>query len=359
MSEQTPLGVLVLSGVRHAASYLPLLTAQPGLILKAICEEPTAPDWAKRDSGLLAAQYGVPLLLDPAQALSREDIDLVVVCSEPVRHARLAVAALQAGKHVLVDKPVATKLEEATEVVKAAAASGTKCTVIHRLFNPSIQRARRQIDAGHLGLIHSVDIEFLANGVLFSTAVERPEFVVNLALSGGGELRNFLGYPVDFLRYLTGLEVLEVYAEADTLFLEPHREFGVEDTGILSLRLEHGVIATVTVGRVPYAPAAGHQASSLRLLGSHGYLTIEEEQPQIQGWGEPGRSSWPIMGDGVQKGLVNQIAAFVRDIRENRTPLYQPGDAWATVAVIDAAYRAIATGQPVAVERLTAILNQK
>jgi predicted dehydrogenase len=353
MVDKNSLGILILSGVRHAASYLPLLTARPELALRAICEEPDAPEWAKRDTELLAAQYKVPFLLDPQAALSRADIDLVVVCAEPTRHARLAVAALKAGKHVLLDKPMATNLADADRVVAAAAASGLKCTVINRLFNPAIQRARRMVDAGHLGLPRSVDIEFLANGALFATAVERPEFVVNPALSGGGELRNFLGYPIDFLRYLTGLEVVEIFAETNTLFMEPHRQAGVEDTGILSLRLERDVTATLTVGRVPYAPTAGHTASSLRLVGSHGYLTIDEDEPQIEVWGaEPGLRAYPIGGAAAQNGTIALINNFIQDILEDRTPLYGPRDAWATVAAIDAAYRSAQAGQPVAVEQL-------
>jgi myo-inositol 2-dehydrogenase / D-chiro-inositol 1-dehydrogenase len=248
---------------------------------------------------------------------------------------------------------MATNLTEANQVVAAAAASGAKCTVINRLFNPAIQRARRMIDAGHLGLPRSIDIEFLANGALFATAVERPEFVVNPALSGGGELRNFLGYSIDFLRYLTGLEVVEIYAEAETLFLEPHRQAGVEDCGILSLRLEHNVIATLTVGRVPYAPTTGHTASTLRLVGSHGYLTVDEDQPQIDIWSaEPGLRARPIRGEAAQTGSQTLINTFIQDILEDRTPLYGPRDGWATVAAIDAAYRSVATGQPVAVEQL-------
>ena len=73
MPEKPILGVLVLSGVRHAASYLPLLTAQPELELKGLCEEPDAPQWARRDTELLANRYNLPFLDDPAAALSRTD----------------------------------------------------------------------------------------------------------------------------------------------------------------------------------------------------------------------------------------------------------------------------------------------
>src|SRR5438874_4633712 len=161
MGEPAPLGLLVLSGVRHAASYLPVFGAHPDVELRALCEEGRAPDWAHRDTRLLAEQYRVPFVTDPEAALARDDVDLVLVCSEPTRHARLAAQALRAGKHVLVDKPMAVTLDECALVAEAAAASpGSKFTVVHRLFSPPIQRARRAIDAGHLGLIRPMDIEF-------------------------------------------------------------------------------------------------------------------------------------------------------------------------------------------------------
>src|SRR5690242_367083 len=148
MAESTTLGVLVLSGVRHAASYLPIFAAHPNTEVRAVCEEAVAPEWARRDSRQVAEQYGIPFLADPAAALARADVDLVLVCSEPTRHARLAAQALDAGKHTLIDKPMATTLEEATQLLDAAAAARGKCTVIHRLYGASIQRTRHWIDAG-------------------------------------------------------------------------------------------------------------------------------------------------------------------------------------------------------------------
>lgn len=347
MPEREPLGLLVLSGVRHAASYLPLFAARPDVALRALCEEADAPAWAHRDTRALADRHGVPFLTDPDAALARADVDLVLVCSEPTRHARLAARALAAGKHVLVDKPMATTLEEAEALVAAAAGAPGKLTVVHRLFNPAIQRARRLIDAGHIGLVRAADVEFLASGVFFGTSVERPEFVANPALSGGGELLNFSVYPVDYLRYLTGAEVVEVFAEAGTFFFDAHRQFGVEDLGLLSLALEPGVVATLTVGRVPYAPTPGTGASTLRLIGSHGHLTIDENRPELTIWSTATeRRGRTIGGDAVQQTVGAEIAAFLDDIRAGRDPLYGLADGWAAVATIAAAYASLATGQP-------------
>jgi myo-inositol 2-dehydrogenase / D-chiro-inositol 1-dehydrogenase len=347
MPERAPLGLLVLSGVRHASSYLPIFDALPEVTLRALCEEPDAPEWAHRDTRLLAEQYGVPFTTNPETALARADVDLVLVCSEPMRHARLAAQALRAGKHVLVDKPMATTLDECAMLAQAASSAPGKFTIVHRLFSPPIARARRQLDAGHIGLVRSLDIEFLASGVFFGTSVERPEFVADPALSGGGELLNFMVYPVDYLRYLTGAEPLEVFAEAGTFFFDAHKTHGVEDAGIISIQLEHEIVATLTVGRVPFAPTPGSGSSELRILGSHGHLTIDENRPQVQIWSTTTEKRGRAIGGEATRGIVaTEIAEFVRDILEDRTPLYGLADGWAAIATIEAAYRAIATGQP-------------
>ncbi len=350
MSERAPLGVLVLSAVRHAASYLPIFAAHRDTAIRAITEEPDAPAWAHRDARILAEKYGVPILPDSESALARDDVDLVLVCSEPRRHARLATQALRAGKHVLVDKPMAVTLDECAMVAEAEMVAPGAFTVVHRLFSSPIQRARQTIDAGHLGLIRNIDAEFLSSGVFFGTSVERPEFVANPALSGGGELMNFMVYPVDYAHYLTGARVTEVFAEAGTFFFDAHRQFGVEDVGIVSLRLEHDIIGTIMVGRVPFAPTPGTGASTLRLIGSHGHLTIDENRPQLDIWSTTtnhrGRA---IGGESASLTVATEIHAFIRDIQEGRRPLYGAHDAWATIAAIEAAYRSLATGQPATV----------
>lgn len=352
MTDQNPLGVLFLSGVRHAALYLPTFQAHPAVKVLGICEEKDAPQWMQNDSRAAANRFGVPFLGDLSDALKQDGVDLVVVCSEPVRHARLVIQALEAGKHVLVDKPLGTNLAEASRVAKAAATAPGKLTVIHRLFSPAIQRARNSIDADQVGLILNADLEFISNGSRFALAVERPELVADPALSGGGEILNFLVYPADYLRYLTGLEVVEVYAEASNLFFEPHARSGVEDCSVLSLLLENSVTATITVGRVPFAPTAGPISSTMRLLGSHGFLSLNEDQPVMQYWGaEENQKDCSILGEAGEVAFATEIREFIRDILEDRKPLYTINDAWATMAVIEAAYESVRRGQPAKVAR--------
>lgn len=352
----SPLGVLILSAVRHAGSYLPELLAMPVLEVRGIVEENDAPAWAHADAERLGERHGVPVTRDVGAALAREDIDLVLVCPEPTRHARLAMMALDAGKHVILDKPFATTLDDATALLRAAQRAPGRFTMMHRLFSPQIVRARAAIDAGHIGLPLLLDMEWLASDGLSGEAVERAEFVTDTALSGGGELMNFLTYPITTIRDLTGANIRSIYAEAGTFFFDQHRTAGVEDLGMLSLELEHGILATITVGRVPQAPSHAAVSSTLRVIGSHGHLAIDESQPVLDVWQRKERRGHRIGGDAGTRSVQAVLTSFVDDIRLDRMPRLTASDGWATVAAIDAAYRSIRIGQPVEVWSLEDVL---
>lgn len=344
-----PLGVLLASGVRHASSYLPVLQAMPDIAVRGVAEDPSAPDWARADSRAFAADHGLPYAED-LTALGRSDVDIVVVCSEPVRHAGLAIAALEAGRHVVVDKPMAVRLSDAGSILRATTRAAGRLTVVNRLASPGLRRARRWIDAGHVGFPRHLDVELLANGSQFATAVERPELVADPALSGGGELRNFMCYAVDAIRYLTGCEPVSVHAEGGSFFFEAHRRFGVEDLGLVSLELEHGVTAALLVGRVPQPPTSGGAHSTVQLIGSHGHLAVDDESPWLSVWraGEPMRRQ--SIEEAAGTDLISPVFdSFLAAVRAGTPPAYGARDGWAAVAAVDAVYRSLASGQPCAI----------
>ncbi|WP_234433426.1 Gfo/Idh/MocA family protein, partial [Streptomyces sp. NRRL WC-3549] len=256
--------VLIVSGVRHARDYVPLLRSLPGIEVVGCADTPDSP--FAEDDAALASATGIPLL-DLDQGLA--SCDIALVCSEPTRHVDLAVRALEAGRHVLVDKPAATDTRGAQRLWEAADRAPGLLTSVHRLYSPQLVRARRIVDSGAIGLPLAVDAEWLAAGGLDGTTVERPELVCDPALSGGGELMNFGWYPALAIRHLTGLEVEEVVAFSSAaphapLFAGPHGAYGVEDAAVLSLRLRNGVVATATVARTPAGVGPAPVSSNLR-----------------------------------------------------------------------------------------------
>jgi predicted dehydrogenase len=348
-----PIRVGFLSGIRHARSYAALLAARPDVEIVGVAEDLDVPDWMVDESRQLARDLAVPFvegteaLADPAR------VDLAMVCSEPVRHAALTAAAASAGLHVCCDKPVAVDLAGADAVVAAAAASPRVCAVVHRTLSPAMRRLRSYVDAGAVGLPLHLDVEFFSSAATFAADVERPELVVDPRLSGGGEMRNFLGYAVDAVRHLTGLEVVEVFAEAGTLFGGPHAATGVEDSAVVSLLLDRGVTATATISRPPAVPAPGSSRSAVRLVGSHGHAAANDETPRVLEFRGTATTAHPLEG----AGLAALHACFddvLRAVASGGSPGYTVEDARAGVAVVDAAFRAAATGRNV---RLAAVLG--
>ncbi|MGV8977188.1 MAG: Gfo/Idh/MocA family protein [Cellulomonas sp.] len=329
-----------LSGVRHARQYVDVLANDPRVEIVAVTEEPGVPQWMLDEGRAVALAAGASWCADLATMLDPDVVDLVIVCSEPTRHAALAIRALDAGVHVLVDKPVSTTLADADGVAEAAARAAGTCSVVNRTHAPALRRARGWVDAGHLGLPRHLDMEFLASGAHFATSVERPELVVDPTLSGGGEMLNFLGYCVDAVRYLTGLEVEDVYAMASTLFGAGHAAHGVEDSAVVSLGLQRGVTATITLGRVPFAPGTGPTTSSIRILGSHGHAVADDDHPAVLRYSDAGVTTDLDAG---RIALDAFLAHVVDRLLESRAPDYTIADARASMAVIDAAYRAVRT----------------
>lgn len=338
-----------LSGVRHAGPYARILAADERVHLVGVAEQPDVPEWIRAYTAAMAVDAGLPLHDDLDALLDPDVVDAVVVCSEPTRHAALALRALEAGLHVIVDKPVATTPADADALARAARRSTGTLGIVNRRASPAVTRLRRWVDAGHVGLPLHVDVEWFAAGAHFATSVERPELVVDPALSGGGELLNFLLYPVDHVRFLTGLEVEDVYCEASTLFSSVHAEHGVEDCAVVSLRLERGVTATVTLGRVPAAPGLGPVNCSIRLLGSHGNATADDDHPQVRRYTtDGGVEALPVGGPSSEAILRLFWSDVVDRLCSGRAPSYGIADARASLAVTEAAVISARTGRCVA-----------
>ncbi|WP_350258402.1 Gfo/Idh/MocA family oxidoreductase [Scrofimicrobium sp. R131] len=338
------LRVACASGVRHAGPYLEILGQDSRVELVGLGEEPGVPEWMRTDSRRVAEQARIPWHEDLGEWLDPSRVDLVLICSEPTRHAHLAQQLLERGLSLLVDKPVATSVAQVDQLLATQARVGARCSVINRTHAPALRRLCRWIDAGYLGLPVHFDLEFLADGAHFSTSVERPELVVDRSLSGGGEMMNFLGYCLDAMHYATGLEVEEIFALTGSLFLDSHRRGGVEDAAVVSVQLTHGVNATITLGRVPFAPGLGPTATSMRVLGSHGQAVADDDRPALEHYGPEGLRAESF--DGGEEALRAYLDHVVTTALAGQDADYGLAEARRTLAAIEAAYRSVTSGVP-------------
>ena len=177
-----------------SGQYSTCLARLPQVRVSAVC------DLAPERADALAAQHDGARVLELPQLLAADDVDVVLVLSLPVSHAEIALAALAAGKHVYVEKPLATSVAEGREVVKAAAEAGLRVGCApDTVLGTGIQTAREIVDAGRIGTPHS------ATAFMTTPGHERwhpaPDFYYQ---PGGGPLLDMGPYYLTSLVHLLG-----------------------------------------------------------------------------------------------------------------------------------------------------------
>ena len=156
-------------------------------------------------------------------------------------------------------------------------------------------------------------------------------------------MMNFLGYCTDAIHYASGLEVESAYAMAGDLFSETHSSHGVEDCAVVSLALQHGVTATITVGRIPHAPGHGPTSTSMRVLGSHAHAVVDDDRPALEIFGHAPKFVSESF-DGGETALRAHLVHVVESSLGGQPSDYSATDARRSIAVIDACYRSTESG---------------
>src|SRR5262249_1583175 len=189
-----------------------------------------------------------------------KSIDVVAICTPAPFHADAAIAALRAGKHVLIEKPLALTLDDADRIKDAArtAAPHAKAAVGFNLrYHRLVEQARRMISNGLIGEIELIRTVWSC-GIRQSLSV--PPWR-NRRASGGGVLIEIAIHHVDLIRYLTGAEIEGVFAES------LHGE-GDDEWGALSLKLRSGTIASCSFTE------RSADANELEVFGTKGRLAF-------------------------------------------------------------------------------------
>jgi UDP-N-acetyl-2-amino-2-deoxyglucuronate dehydrogenase len=222
----------------------------------------------ERAAALTAERGGRPYR-SLTDALAAEDIDVVVVCTPTGRHGEIAVEALNAGKHVIVEKPAEITVERTDEIIKAQQQAGTLVTVIsqHR-FDPATETTVAAIARGELGRLTSgiASIDWWRGQSYYDSGDWRGTW----ELDGGGALMNQGVHTVDLLVATLGRPV-EVFAYAGTL---AHERIEVEDVAVGVVRFESGALGVL------HATTAAYPGLSARLQvhGDRGSVVIDNDQ---------------------------------------------------------------------------------
>jgi predicted dehydrogenase len=317
-------------GERHARIY----AGMPDVELVAVCDVREA---AARE---LAARTGAAACSAFETLLRRDDLDAVSVCTPDALHRAPCELAARAGRHVLVEKPIATTVADAEAIVDAAARAGTVLLVGHCLrFDPRYDQARQAVARGELGPLQTIYTR-RANTV---AAQDR--------LGGRCSLPLFLGvHDYDVMRWLAESEVERVTAESKWGLLR-ERGFPVEDANCALLRFASGVLGVAELTWIlPRGfPAAGDHR--LDLVGSAGSLSIATLETGLrradgQRAVQVDTASAPSV-QGHSGGMFYfELRHFVDCVRGRATPAVTPGDAVQALRIALAVERAASTGLP-------------
>jgi predicted dehydrogenase len=301
----------------------------------------------ERAERLAAARGGAPFA-SLTDALSTVDVDIVAVCTPTGRHGEVAIEALQAGTHVIVEKPAETTVARTDEIIEAQQKAGTLVTVIsqHR-FDPSTEVVLGAIERGDLGRLTSgiASIDWWRGQNYYDSGDWRGTW----ELDGGGALMNQGVHTVDLLVAAMGRPV-EVFAYTGTL---AHQRIEVEDVAVGVVRFESGALGVL------HATTAANPGLSARLQvhGDKGSAVIDNDQlvfletgTEEQAYGSTSARDVPTAGsdpgqlsDSHRLQYLNFLAALdgtepLRvDLSTNRR----------SIAVITGVYESARTGRPV------------
>ena len=289
---------LVLSVVKH--EYIALAAdAHPRFDLVAVCDNPHEPDWVHQRNQEFADRFSIPYLRGLDHAVSLCKPDMAVVSSQAERHCALSVAAAEAGLHVIVDKPLSTRVSECERLVSAVESTGVCCLVWNRNFLPALPQAQEAVQCGAIGDMKAIHCDFyFSKDAGPPKGTRRPgappinwltrQIEAHADGSDGGvgvepmgELQIEGIYPLAYIRMLAGRSVQRVFARTATHFHQANADNGVEDLATVTLEMEDGVVGSLCIGRIGAASHPDIGEIRLHLLGTEGSMLVNEARPEI------------------------------------------------------------------------------
>jgi len=265
-----------------------------------------------------AAEFDIPRHgLDLAEMLDEPGVDAAILASPTPVHAAQAIAAMDAGKHVLIEIPMADSLADAEAVVAAQRHTGVTAMVCHtRRFNPSHQWVHRRIVSGQLTLQHLV-VSTLFFRRENKNALGQPRSWTDHLLW------HHACHTVDLFLHQTG----EVPARAWAQQGPPHPELGIAMDMTVGLQAPSGALCTLALSFNNDGPLG----TTFRYIGDTGTY-IARYDDLVDGYDEPVDTSG--VGESVD-GIENQDREFVAAVREGREPLASVAQCLPTMQTLD------------------------
>lgn len=254
--------------------------------------------------------------------LRETDLDAVYIATPNHLHSQQTVACLEAGLHVLCEKPMATTSEDATAMIAAAEQSGrVYATAYDQRFHPAHQRIYELLQEKRLGTITQVKIDYAC----WLAADWAPDnWRVDQQKAGGGAIIDLAPHGLDLLETLLSDTITELHLYQQTVV----QDYTVDDGGVLLLRFSQGALGSMHVG---YNRPDALPRRRLEIVGTQGMLVAENTMGQDEGGtltfvsAEDG-STESIPFDIKQSPFEQQIRNFAESVLTDKKPIRSPKD---------------------------------
>lgn len=304
-----------------------------GLDIVALCDL----DQQKMQDTAAKLPHPVTHYTDYRQLLAESEAQMIAIATDSGVHAELALAAIAAGKHVLIEKPVALSMADARRICKAAQESDVTVGVCHQnRFNHAVVEMRKALEEGRFGkLSHgAVAVRWNRSEAYYDQAAWRGTWVQD-----GGTLMNQCIHGIDLLRWMMGDEIEEVCGMTARRM---HTHTECEDIGMAVVRFRNGALGTVE-GTANVYP--NDMEETLCLFGEQGTVKLGGNSVnQIELWkfadGDEDKSHVKEQAANVYgNGHTRLYADFLDAISQNRAPLVDTYAGMAALELVLAIYK--------------------
>jgi len=311
-----------------------------------------------------AAKHGVKAYRSIEELVEKEGVSAVTIGTTHPAHAETAITAMRAGAHVIVDKPLASSLQDCDAMIKMSKKTGLKLGVIsQRRLYPPVQRIRKAIDAGKLDtpVLGSVTMFGWRDKKYYDTDAWRGTW----DLEGGGVLVNQAPHQLDIFQWYMG-EIAQVYGLWSNL---NHPYIEVEDTAVAVVKFKSGAIGNIIVSN-SQNPALygkvhvfGKNGAAVGVQTDGGAMFVAgmssiTEAPYNDIWTIPGEEHYIEQWKKNDKELFHkinpmeyfhqlQIQDFCESILKDRNPMITGVEGRKTVELFTAIYRSTRDNKPI------------
>lgn len=296
----------------------------------------------------IADQTGCAFTTDYRELLTSPDVDIVCVTTSSGSHAEIGLEVIRAGKHLIVEKPVAMNTEQAEQLIQAAEEHGVTLSVIsQRRFEPQHQAVKDVLDQGALGklLLIEVSLPFYRSQEYYDSADWRGTLAED-----GGALMNQGIHSLDLMLWFGG----EIRTVSGAIATQTHR-MEAEDLGLAIVQFASGAFGTIMASTSiqPGFPAA------LNIYGERG--TIKLEGSSIVHWTVPGvdeperKPAASYGGVSDPRSIVpdyhrNQMINVIQSIEAGAKPAVTGEDGWRAVQLVESIYASSSLGGRIEVQ---------